>query len=273
MKQVLCWRMKRFAFMDEGFDVASRFAGIVRLYGKEGFERLRKATVCVVGNGGVGSWAVESLARSGVGRLILIDGDTVAETNINRQIQALQVNIGKPKVAVLAERIAQINPTCQVEALQVFLHAGNLVETIGMRKPDFVIDAIDNVTSKTELIVFCRQYQIPLLASGGAGGKTDPTQIEICDLTRTQQEPLLAKVRKRLRSQYGFPRSLKTKFGIDAVYSSEPIRYPAPAAEEGERRPELDAEGFGTVMTVTAGFGLAAASYVLKKLVNDRWLP
>ncbi len=165
--------------MHEGFDAAFRFAGIVRLYGKEGFERLREASVCVVGNGGVGSWAVEALARSGIGRLILIDGDTVAETNINRQIQALETSIGKPKVAVLAERIAQVNPDCQVEALQVFVDAGNLAETIGTRHPDFVIDAIDNVTSKTELIVFCKQQGIPLLASGGAGGKTDPTRIGI----------------------------------------------------------------------------------------------
>ena len=255
--------------MGEGFDAAFRFAGIVRLYGKEGFERLRKATVCVVGNGGVGSWAVESLARSGIGRLILIDGDTVAETNINRQIQALASNIGKPKVVALAERIAEINPDCQVEALQVFVDAGNLAETIGTRHPDFVIDAIDNVTSKTELIVFCRQQGIPLLASGGAGGKTDPTRIEICDLTRTQQEPLLAKVRKRLRNGYGFPRSLKTKFGIEAVYSSEPIQYPAaPEGEALERLPGMNPAGFGTVMPVTAGFGLAAASYVLRKLVD-----
>ncbi len=255
--------------MNESFDAAFRFAGIVRLYGQEGFERLRKATVCIVGNGGVGSWAVESLARSGIGRLILIDGDTVAETNINRQIQALTSNIGKPKVAVLAERIAQINPDCRVEALQVFIHAGNLSEIIGARQPDFVIDAIDNVASKTALIVFCKQQGIPLLASGGAGGKTDPTQIEICDLTRTQQEPLLAKVRKRLRNEYGFPRSLKTKFGIDAVYSSEPIQYPIPSEGETlETLPGMNPAGFGTVMPVTAGFGLAAAAYVLKKLAS-----
>ncbi|MBR7069759.1 MAG: tRNA threonylcarbamoyladenosine dehydratase [Oxalobacter sp.] len=253
--------------MEEGFDATFRFAGIVRLYGQEGFERLQKAAVCVVGNGGVGSWAVESLARSGVGRLILIDGDTVAETNINRQIQALASNIGKPKVTVLAERIAQINPACQVEALQVFINAENLPEIIGARRPDFVIDAIDNVTNKTELIVFCKQHQIPLLASGGAGGKTDPTRIEICDLTRTQQEPLLAKVRKRLRNEYGFPRSLKTKFWIDAVYSSEPIRYPT-TVDGGavEPLPGMNPAGFGTAMPVTAGFGLAAASYVLRKL-------
>lgn len=255
--------------MDKGFDAAFRFAGIIRLYGQEGFERLRKATVCVVGNGGVGSWVVEALARSGVGRLILIDGDTVAETNINRQIQALEPNIGKPKVAVLAERIAQINPSCQVEALQVLVHAGNLAEIIGSRQPDFVIDAIDKVVNKAALIVFCKQNNIPVLASGGAGGKTDPTQIEICDLTRTQQEPLLAKVRKRLRNEYGFSRSLKTKFGIDAVYSREPIRYPTVA--DGGRPgplPGMNPAGFGTVMPVTAGFGLAAAAYVLKKLAG-----
>ena len=250
-------------------DINYRFAGTARLYGEEGFMRLRQSTVCIIGNGGVGSWAVEALARSCVGHLILIDGDVVAETNINRQIQALAPNIGRPKVEVLAERIRQINPFCQVEPLQVFVNAGNMAEIIGSRKPDFVIDAIDKVANKTELIVYCKNNNIPLLASGGAGGKTDPTQIEICDLTRTQQEPLLAKVRRRLRSEYGFSRSLKTKYWIDAVYSKEPIRYPE-KAEDGkiEVIPGLNPAGFGTTMAVTASFGLAAASYVLKKLAK-----
>ena len=250
-------------------NVSIRFAGIVRLFGEAGYQRLRDATVCVIGNGGVGSWAVESLARSGVGHLIIVDGDTVAETNINRQLQALDSSIGRPKVEVLAERIALINPACQVEALQVFVTAENLAQVVGEKHPDFVIDAIDSVASKTELIVFCRDNQIPLLVSGGAGGKTDPTQVEICDLTRTQQEPLLAKVRKRLRNAHGFSRSLKVKFGIDAVYSREPIRYPESAdRSDGETLPGLNPAGFGTVMPVTAAFGLAAASYVIRQLVK-----
>lgn len=255
--------------MENNVDINYRFAGTIRLYGEDGFNRLRQSTVCVIGNGGVGSWAVETLARSCIGHLVLIDGDVIAETNINRQIQALEPEIGRPKVEVLAERIRQINPYCQVEALQVFINAGNMAEIIGSRKPDFVIDAIDKVADKTELIVYCKKNNIPLLASGGAGGKTDPTQIEICDLTRTQQEPLLAKVRKRLRSQYGFSRSLKTKYWIDAVYSKEPIRYPEKAEGEDSEVPAgLNPAGFGTTMAVTAGFGLAAASYVLKKLTS-----
>ena len=255
--------------MGDGRDVPVRFAGIARLFGEVGYQRLRDATVCVIGNGGVGSWAVESLARSGVGHLVLVDGDTVAETNINRQLQALDANMGCPKVAVLAERIAQINPACRVEALQVFVTAENLAQVVGDRQPDFVIDAIDSVASKVELIVYCRDHQIPLLVSGGAGGKTDPTQVEICDLTRTQQEPLLAKVRKRLRNAHGFSRSLKVKFGIDAVYSREPIRYPeADGTASQDVLPGLNPAGFGTVMPVTATFGLAAASYVIRQLVK-----
>ena len=129
-----------------------------------------------------------------------------------------------------------------------------------------MIDAIDKVADKTALIVFCQKNAIPLLVSGGAGGKTDPTQIETCDLTRTHQEPLLAKVRKWLRSQYGFSRNPKTKFGIDAVYSREPIRYPE--NKDNESIAGMNPAGFGTVMPVTAGFGLAAASYVLRKLAT-----
>ncbi len=253
--------------VNEMVNVAYRFSGTVKLYGEGGFERLNKASVCIVGNGGVGSWAVEALARSGIGQLILIDGDIVAETNINRQIQALEASIGRPKVAVLAERIIQINPICEVETLQVFVDARNLSEMIGSRQPDFVIDAIDNVASKTELIVFCKQHHIPLLVSGGAGGKTDPTRIEICDLMQTRQDSLLAKVRKRLRDGCGFSRSPKVKFGIDAVYSGEPIQYPIKSKNSIQKfAPSMNLAGFGTAMPVTAGFGLAAASYVLKKL-------
>lgn len=244
--------------------MSNRFAGISRLWGKDVLARLQCSTVCIIGNGGVGSWAVESLARSGVGHLILIDGDVVAESNMNRQIQALDSNIGKPKVLVLKERIAKINPACQVEALPLFINQNNLAEIVGSRSPHFVIDAIDKVADKTALIVFCQKNAIPLLVSGGAGGKTDPTQIEICDLTRTHQEPLLAKVRKWLRGQYGFSRNPKTKFGIDAVYSREPIRYPE--IKDNESIAGMNPAGFGTVMPVTAGFGLAAASYVLRKL-------
>lgn len=244
-----------------------RFAGTRRLFGEDGLVRLGNARVAIIGIGGVGSWAVETLARTGIGNLTLIDGDVVVESNINRQIQATDSTLGKPKVLALAERIALINPDCFVEPLQDFVRPENLDALVGNRNFDFVIDAIDSVRDKTALIAYCKEKAIPLVTVGSAGGQMDPTRIDICDLSRTQQEPLLAKVRKRLRSQYGFTRNPKNKFGIDAVYSLEPVKYPGNAeAGSKEEVPGLNPAGFGTTMAVTAGFGLAAASYVLRRI-------
>ena len=252
--------------MVEGANLSSRFAGTIRLFGKDGFARLQRAHVCIVGVGGVGSWAVETLARSGIGMLTLIDGDIVVESNINRQLQALEENLGKPKVSVLAQRIAGINPGCRVSPVQQFMTPDNMAALVGENRFDFVIDAIDSVRDKTALIAYCRDHGVPLITIGGAGGQVDPTQIDICDLSRTQQEPLLAKVRKRLRSQYGFTRNPKNKFGIDAVYSLEPLRYP-PAETCGDAGQTQQA-GFGTTMAVTASFGMAAASYVMRRIAG-----
>ena len=244
-----------------------RFAGTRRLFGEDGLVRLGNARVAIIGIGGVGSWAVETLARTGIGNLTLIDGDVVVESNINRQIQATDSTLGKQKVLALAERIALINPDCFVEPLQDFVRPDNLDALVGNRNFDFVIDAIDSVRDKTALIAYCKEKAIPLVTVGSAGGQMDPTRIDICDLSRTQQEPLLAKVRKRLRSQYGFTRNPKNKFGIDAVYSLEPVKYPGNAeAGSKEEVPGLNPAGFGTTMAVTAGFGLAAASYVLRRI-------
>ena len=250
----------------EEANLSSRFAGTIRLFGEDGFGRLQRAHICVVGVGGVGSWAVETLARSGVGMLTLIDGDVVVESNINRQLPALDSNLGKPKVSVLAQRIAEINPECRVSAVQQFMTPDNMTALIGEKRFDFVIDAIDSVRDKTALIAYCRDHGVQLITVGGAGGQIDPTRIAICDLSRTQQEPLLAKVRKRLRSQYGFTRNPKNKFGIDAVYSLEPVRYPATAT--GDDVAQTQQAGFGTTMAVTASFGMAAASYVMRRIAG-----
>lgn len=251
------------------FKQSVRFAGTMRLFGEEGFKQLDMANIAVIGVGGVGSWAVETLARSGVGNLTLIDGDVVVESNINRQIQALELTLGKSKVLAIAERIAQINPLCRVEPVCDFVTPENLDALVGNKNFDFVIDAIDSVRDKTALIAYCKEKLIPLVTVGSAGGQMDPTRIDICDLSRTQQEPLLAKVRKRLRSQYGFTRNPKNKFGIDAVYSLEPVKYPENAnAGSTQNVPGLNPAGFGTTMAVTAGFGLAAASYVLRKITG-----
>lgn len=260
------------ASSQEDIDFDRRFGGIARLYGDAALARFRSAHVCVIGVGGVGSWIVEALARSAIGRITMIDLDNVAESNINRQIHALSDTLGKAKVTALAERIAQINPFCQVTEIEDFVTPDNLDEMIGSCRYDYVIDAIDNVRAKTALIAYCRDKGINLITIGGAGGQIDPTRIEIRDLCRTEQEPLLAKVRKRLRAHHGFPRGTKNKFGIDAVFSTEPLRFPdtGEACElDGEDKTGitgLNCAGFGSSMVVTASFGLVAAAQVLRKL-------
>jgi tRNA A37 threonylcarbamoyladenosine dehydratase len=229
--------------------------------------------VCVIGVGGVGSWVVEALARSAIGALTLIDLDNVAESNINRQIQALSGTIGQAKIDALAERIAQINPYCKVTLVEDFITADNLDAMLGGRGFDYVVDAIDSARAKAALIAYCRDHQLPLLTIGGAGGQTDPTKIAVRDLAKTEQEPLLKRVRKLLRNHYGFPRGEKNKFNIDAVFSMEPLRDP-----EGEDSCSVDAEqrgitgincaGFGSSVVVTASFGMVAAAHLLRKLAD-----
>ena len=258
---------------DNAIDFERRFGGIARLYGEAALARFRGAHVCVVGVGGVGSWIVEALARSAIGNITMIDLDNVAESNVNRQIHALTDTLGKAKVSALAERVAQINPYCRVTEIEDFITAGNLDAMIGTRSFDYVIDAIDDVRAKTALIAYCRQQGIRLITIGGAGGQIDPTRIEVRDLCRTEQEPLLAKVRKQLRAHHGFPRGTKNKFGIDAVFSTEPPRFPDAgetcATGEGAGVTGLNCAGFGSAMVVTASFGLVAAAQVLRKLAAD----
>lgn len=194
---------------NDDVDYVRRFGGVARLYGEEALQRFHQAHVCVIGVGGVGSWVVEALARSAIGNIAMIDLDNVAESNINRQIQALSDTLGKAKVTALAERVAQINPYCRVTQIEDFIAEDNLAEMIGIGKFDYIVDAIDNVRAKVALIAYCRQHGIKLITIGGAGGQIDPTKIEIRDLCRTEQEPLLAKVRKRLRALHGFPRGTK----------------------------------------------------------------
>jgi len=259
----------------DDIDFDRRFGGIARLYGDAALTRFRNAHVCVIGVGGVGSWVVEALARSAIGRITMIDLDNLAESNINRQIHALTDTLGQAKVTALKDRIAQINPYCQVTEIEDFITPDNLDQMVGACDYDYVIDAIDNVAAKTALIAYCRQQQIKLVTIGSAGGQIDPTKIEIRDLCRTEQEPLLAKVRKRLRALHGFPRGTKNKFGIDAVFSTEPLRFPE-IAETCEIDvgnavgiTGLNCAGFGSSMAVTASFGLVAAAHVLRKLAVD----
>jgi tRNA A37 threonylcarbamoyladenosine dehydratase len=252
-------------------DFERRFGGIARLYGAPALARFRASHVCVIGVGGVGSWVAEALARSAIGHITMIDLDNVAESNINRQIHALTETVGQAKVTALAERIAQINPFCRVTQIEDFITPDNLDDMVGLRGYDYVIDAIDDARAKTALIAYCRANTIPLITIGGAGGQVDPTKIEVRDLCRTEQEPLLAKVRKRLRSEHGFPRGTKNKFGVDAVFSTEPLRQPdngEACDSEGPGVTGLNCAGFGSAMVVTASFGLVAAAQVLRRLAE-----
>ena len=255
---------------EDDIDFARRFGGIGRLYGERALERFKTAHVCVIGVGGVGSWIVEALARSAVGHLTLVDLDNVAESNINRQIQALTGTIGQPKIEALRDRIAQINPYCRVTLVEDFIEPDNIVQMIDGKGFDYVVDAIDSVKAKAALIAYCRAHALPMITSGGAGGQTDPTKIEVRDLGRTEQEPLLKKVRKLLRAQYGFSRGEKQKYGIDAVFSMEPLRYPESedACEIESSVTGLNCAGFGSSMVVTASFGMIAAAHILRKLAQ-----
>jgi tRNA A37 threonylcarbamoyladenosine dehydratase len=252
-------------------DFGRRFGGIARLYGERALESFRKAHVCVIGVGGVGSWIVEALARSAVGRLTLIDLDNVAESNINRQIQALSSTIGMPKIEALKQRIALINPYCEVELIEDFIDPDNIPQMIGLGRFDYVVDAIDSVKAKAALIAYCSAQAIPLVVIGGAGGQLDPTKIEVRDLARTEQEPLLKKVRKVLRAHYGFAKGEKNKYHIDAVFSMEPLRYPdaGDACEiDANSITGLNCAGFGSSMVVTATFGMIAAGHLLRKMAE-----
>ncbi len=248
-------------------DIERRFGGIARLYGQAGAQRLREANICIVGIGGVGSWAAEALARSGVGALTLIDLDMVAESNTNRQIHALGDEYGKAKVSVMAERVSAINPVCRVTTIEDFVSPENTAELLhgGF---DFVIDAIDQVRTKAAMIAHCRRNKVPIITAGAAGGQFDPTRIAIVDLARTEQDPLLSKVRSRLRKEYGFSRKPQEKFGVVAVYSDEPLQYPqADTACEPIAAPSgLNCAGFGSSVCVTAAFGLAAAAHVMREI-------
>ncbi len=258
----------------EQVDFERRFGGLARLYGQPALERFRAAHVCVIGVGGVGSWIVEALARSAVGALTLIDLDNVAESNINRQIQALSGTIGQAKIDALAERIAQINPYCKVTLVEDFITPDNLGAMIGAGRYDYVVDAIDSAKAKAALIAYCRAHQIALITIGGAGGQTDPTRIAVRDLSKTEQEPLLKRVRKLLRVNYGFPRGEKNKFNVDAVFSMEPLKFPeddASCSLDADQRgvTGLNCAGFGSSVVVTASFGMVCAAHLLRKLADS----
>ena len=242
-----------------------RFGGIARLYGQTALERLRQALICVIGIGGVGSWVVEALARSGVGKMTLIDMDDICVTNINRQLPALTGNIGKLKTEVMKERVQHINPEAEVHIIDDFLSVENLTDYLNQGY-DYVIDAIDNVKTKAALIAYCKRNKIKVMTIGGAGGQTDPSQIQIADLSKTVQDPLLAKVRSLLRKNYHFSQNPKRKFGIDCVFSTQPLIFPQTEGDCAVSATMNCANGFGAATMITATFGFFAVARVIDKL-------
>ena len=254
-------------------DFETRFGGIARLYGKDGLQKLRAAHVCVVGIGGVGAWAAEALARSGVGALTLVDLDEVCVTNINRQLHALTETVSRAKVEVMADRIRAINPVCRVTAEQKFFNAQTSTELFAP-KFDFVLDAIDDVTNKVLLLVRCRENHFPVVACGGAGGRRELTSVRLGDLSKASHDKLLSEVRRKLRQEHGYPAG-QSAMDVPCVYSVERTIFPQPdgsvcemrsAAADGAR---LNCNGgLGSATFVTGAFGFAAAGFIVRKITE-----
>ncbi|QEY25075.1 tRNA threonylcarbamoyladenosine dehydratase [Neisseria animalis] len=253
------------------FTSSRRFGGIARLYGDSALQRFAQAHVCVVGVGGVGSWAVEALARSGIGKLTLIDLDNVAESNVNRQLHALTNDFGKAKVTALNERITQINPQCRVTEIEDFVTEDNL-DALFADGFDFVIDAIDQVRVKAAMAAYFVRHRQAFILSGGAGGQKNPSLIQTADLSRVTHDPLLANLRYTLRKRYGFTRDTQAKMRVPCVYSTENITPPQSGeACAADTSPQgLSCAGYGASMLVTATFGLYCAQAAIDHIAADK---
>ena len=246
-------------------DPARRFGGLERLFGVAGAASIRDAHVAVVGIGGVGSWAAEALARSGVGRLTLIDLDHVAESNINRQIHALSTTIGQSKVQAMAERIALIHPQCLVDCVEEFVDASNWPALLSAMPVHGVIDACDQVQAKTAMAAWALKTRACFISVGAAGGKKLAHKVDVDDLAHTTHDPLLAQLRYRLRKHHGAAREGK-RIGIPCVFSREAVAPPHASCDLREGDGSLNCHGYGSSVSVTATFGLCAAGWMLDRL-------
>lgn len=249
-----------------------RFGGIERLYGKAASQKIRDSNVCVIGIGGVGSWTAEALARTGVGKLTLVDMDEICVTNVNRQVPALDGEVGHLKVESMARRIALISSECEVRAKPVF-YTQSTSDLIFEDRYDVVVDAIDRLNAKCLLLSEAKKRKLPVVSVGAAGGRVDPFQIETADLSKVHHDRLLQKVRKQLRAEYGFSRN--GKLGIACVFSPEPARGPWDLEDACEANSKSSqpghlgcADGYGSVTHVTGSFGFAAAGLAIKSLVT-----
>lgn len=239
-------------------DLRERFAGIDRLYGRGAVERLASRHVAVVGLGGVGSWAAEALARTAVGKLTLVDADDLCVSNTNRQLPAIAGQYGRAKVEAMAERCRAINPAIDVDPVASFLTQSNLDDLLG-RGYDLVLDACDSFRTKVVAIAWCRRRKQPIVTVGSAGGRTDPTQVRVRDLSRTEHDAMLSLIRKKLRGEHNFPRSAGRYFGVPAVYSLENVKYPQADGSVCGLRPQLDK---GAALKLDCGAGLGAATHI-----------
>ena len=255
-----------------------RFAGIDRLYGAGALARFAGCHVAVVGLGGVGSWLVEALARSGVGRLTLIDADDLCVSNTNRQLPALEGQFGRSKAVAMAERCLAINPGMTVDPVLSFLTPSNLEEMLG-RGYDLVIDACDSFRTKVEAIAWCRRRKIPMITVGAAGGRLDPTLVRVRDLSRTEHDAMLALIRRKLRGEFNFPKNHQRYFGVPAIYSLENVQYPQADGSVCGLRPKLGADaalkldcgaGLGAATHITGAFAFVAAGKALEMLLKGR---
>lgn len=251
------------------------FAGIARLYGDAAYSLIKNMHVCVIGIGGVGSWVVEALARSAVGKITLIDFDTIALSNMNRQIHTLSNTIDKKKCVAMQQRVKDINPQCRVNIIDDFLTLENMPDLLS-QDYDYVVDAIDSIKFKAGLIYYCKRNKIPVITTGGAGGLTDPSVIKVVDLSKTYNDALAAKVRSTLRDQYNFTKNSKRSFRVDCVFSSQQQLYPKEDGTVSHEKPgihgvSLDCRfGYGAASFVTGTFGFVAVAHIIKKFLHNK---
>lgn len=248
-------------------DLDRRFSGLERLYGVEPARAIRTAHVVVVGIGGVGSWVAEALARSGVGRLTLIDMDHVAESNINRQVHALSSSVGQSKVVAMQERIALINPHCNVVCVDAFVEPDNWLQLLPA-DVDATVDACDQIKAKTAMAEWARRSKSIFISIGAAGGKRFAHKVDVADLSETTHDPLLAQMRYRLRKEHGAPREGK-RMGVTCVFSREAVKAADASCQIAQGDNSLNCHGYGSVVAVTATFGMCAAGWVLDKISDN----
>lgn len=245
-----------------------RFAGTKKLYGDTNFSKFENAHVYVIGVGGVGSWVAEGLARTGVGEITLIDMDVLVASNVNRQLPALDSSFGKSKIEAMSERIREINPQIKLNLIDDFLTQDNVKSLLPDRetvknlkiagKSVVILDCVDDMDAKIAIALHCRFNKLKLIMAGGAGGKTDPTAITVSDLKDTYQDPLLARLRQKLRQDFNINRDMKDKFGIKCVYSTQP-----PIVEKSCETGGLHCGGYGSAVVVTSVVGMVMVSEAL----------